>query len=76
MTSRRKIYQKIIEKAKDSIIKAQLQQKEVYNRKHSVHEVFKIGNERFDKKAGGKVVWSIYYYWSTGTRFVLSSRTL
>ena len=37
-------HQKILEKAKDNIIKAQLQQKKIYDRKHNVPEVFKIGN--------------------------------
>ena len=54
-------HQKILEKAKDNILKAQLQQKKIYDRKHNVPEVFKIGNVVLKKdftrkkRKGGKL---------------------
>ena len=53
--------QEILEKAKENIIRAQQQQKEVYNRKHYSPEVYKLGSvvlkKDFSRKKrkGGKL---------------------
>ena len=59
MQTRKK--QEILEKAKETIIRAQQQQKEVYNRKHYSPEVYKLGSvvlkKDFSRKKrkGGKM---------------------